>query len=111
MFARIIPCNTCPFRITGLGGTSPIRNLGYEHAEEIVESFQAGKTFTCHSDIEKSESDRQHCVGVMLILEKLNCPNQMMRIMERIGCYDRDQLKGHDEVFDDFADWIDAQSE
>lgn len=47
----------------------------------------------------------------MLMLEKINRPNQMMRICERLGMYDRTKLVGAEDVFDDFEDWIDSQSD
>ena len=107
MFDRIKPCKTCPF-LTVCG----LRHLGADRAEEIVVSIRDHQeTFTCHSDLDKPEHKRQHCVGAMLMLEKINQPNQMMRISERFGGYDRNKLVGHDSVFDDFDDWIDAQDE
>lgn len=44
------------------------------------------------------------------MLEKIYAPNQMMRIAERIGMYDRSKLVGHGDVFDKFEDWIKSQS-
>lgn len=106
MFDRKTPCKTCPFR-TGPNG---LRHLGTERAEEIVGSvLQGGQTFTCHDDISKPRSKRQHCVGVMLMLEKIDRPNQMMRVAERLGMYDRTKLVGADAVFDDFDEWVAAQ--
>src|SRR5687768_14734677 len=107
MFDRKSPCRTCPFRIDEPG----LRGLGADRAEEIVESLMNHGTFTCHGDLGKSLSKRQHCVGAMLMLEKIDRPNQMMRIGERIGVYDRTKLRGANEVFDDFDDWVEAQEE
>jgi len=68
------------------------------------------KTFTCHDDLDKREMDRQHCAGAAIILEKLEMPNQMMRICGRMGFYDPTALVGQDEVFDNFEEFVEAQS-
>lgn len=108
MFERVKPCKTCPFLTGGEG----LRHLGTDRAAEIVHSVRdRQETFTCHDDLPKPESKRQHCVGVMLMLEKINRPNQMMRICERMGMYDRTKLVGADSVFDDFDDWIESQED
>lgn len=39
----------------------------------------------------RSKKD-QHCAGALIFLEAQERPNQMMRIAERIGCYDPSQL-------------------
>lgn len=107
MFDRDKPCKTCPFRIDKNG----LRHLGTERAEEIVEAVvDRQQTFTCHDDIDKPQRDRQHCVGVMLMLEKIDRPNQMMRIAERLGKYDRTKLMGADQVFDEFEAWVEEQA-
>lgn len=105
MFNRTHPCKTCPFRLE----KPAVRFLGRERAEEIVDSLLDDKTFTCHSDLDKPEKDKQHCVGAMIILQAMDQPNQMMRICERIGAYDRTKLTGQDEVFEDFDAWVDCQ--
>jgi hypothetical protein len=107
MFDRKSPCRTCPFRT----GETGLRHLGTDRAEEIVESLMSDETFTCHGDLGKSLSKRQHCVGAMLMLEKIDRPNQMMRIGERIGRYDRTKLRGAEDVFESFDDWVEAQEE
>lgn len=107
MFNRTKPCKTCPFRTNG----DALRLLGRERAQEISDSLLEDGTFSCHDDIDLQESKRQHCAGATIILEKLNRPNQMMRISERLRLYDRDALCGHSETFDDFDEWIVSQSE
>ena len=76
-------------------------------------------TFTCHETTVPDESDEgemkdgpnaQHCGGALIILEKLERPNQMMRIAERLGFYDRRKLDMHAPVFDSIEDFIDAQA-
>lgn len=107
MFNRKKPCRTCPFRTDENG----LRHIGEERAQEIADCLLGDKTFICHNDIDKDESDKQHCVGATLILEKLEMPNQMMRIAGRLGLYDPSVLSGSDEVFDDFEDWIESQTD
>ena len=51
--------------------------------------------------------DSQHCGGALILLEKIESPNQMMRIMERMGGYDRHKLKMDADVFDDQYAFID----
>lgn len=43
-----------------------------------------------------------HCAGALILLEKVDCPSQMMRIAERLGIYDRRNLKMDAPVYDDF---------
>jgi hypothetical protein len=107
MFNRKRPCKTCPFRTGG----QAVRGLHPARAEEIADTLLSDGSFTCHDDLDAPESKRNHCVGAMLILEKLEQPNQMMRIAERMGFYDRDQITGHDEVFDDFDEWMAVQED
>jgi len=106
MFKRKKPCKTCPFRTNEEG----VRYLGQKRAEEITDTLLGDETFTCHDDLGLTIMERQHCVGAMLMLEKQQQPNQMMRIAGRLGEYKPDELTGADEVFDDFEDWIECQS-
>lgn len=107
MFDRIKPCESCPFR---LGGKA-VRHLGERRALEIAATLEGDKNFTCHGDLDKPEAARQHCVGAMHILEADDNPNQMMRVSERRGLYDRTALVGADECFDNFEQWVEAQSD
>lgn len=65
------------------------------------------ESFWCHKTIDYSEASEgstnrktQHCAGALILLEKLNRPNQLMRIAERIRCYDRTQLDMAAPVFE-----------
>ena len=107
MFNRTAPCKTCPFRIRG----KAIRHLGRARAQEIADALLSDQTFTCHGDIDKPTHQQQHCAGAAIMLEKIGRPNQMMRICERLGQYDRFALTGQEEVFDDFDDWVVVQSD
>ena len=107
------PCPQCPFR------TDIEPFLRYERVIELKEAllYRQG-TFSCHKtnthdeDGEAIETDdSKHCAGAMILLEKLEKPNQMMRIAERLGMYDRHKLKMDAPVFDDFDEMADAQKD
>lgn len=113
-FGMTKPCPKCPFRCD----IRPF--LQAERAEEISEALMRGNTFTCHQTTVADDDDEsggsmkdgpnaQHCAGALILLEKLESPNQMMRWMERIGCYDRRKLDMESPVFDDFEEFIEAQ--
>lgn len=74
------------------------------------------RTFSCHKlnepgdDGEMHETaNSQHCAGALIFLERLNRPNQMMRIAERFGMYDRTKLDMDAPVFRTPAQMIAAQ--
>ncbi|UFW91033.1 hypothetical protein BjapCC829_21840 [Bradyrhizobium barranii] len=105
------PCDNCPFR-------SDIRfPLEVERVEEIVEAItERDLTFACHKttrfDPETGEHilgnpKEQHCAGTLIMLEKMERPNQLMRIAERCGNYDRTKLDmNYVPVYDDGDDMI-----
>jgi len=108
------PCDNCPFR------TNVTPYLSPERVSEIATAvLQCQGTFTCHkTTVASSESEdggmrdgpkAQHCAGALILLEKLERPNQMMRICERLGLYDRHKLVMGAPVFDSFEDMEDAQ--
>ena len=109
------PCgNMCPFRIDCLKGW-----LGEKRATEIIDALtREDKTFACHKTVEYDDDDElvlnnpkeQHCAGAMILLEKNGFANQMMRICERIGLYDRNKLNMDAKVFDEFDDFIEHHS-
>lgn len=57
----------------------------------------------------KDGPNAQHCAGALILLEKMEQPNQMMRWMERIGAYDRTKLDMDAPVFGDTEEFIEAQ--
>lgn len=108
------PCGNCPFR------TDDARvRLPRERAEDIAEGIiDESLSFSCHKTNVWTESDDdlpsvqpQHCAGAAIFLENLERPNQWMRIAERLGRYDRSQLKMDSPVpktrdeFLDLHDW------
>lgn len=104
------PCGDCPFR------TDVVPYLTRARAEEISTSILGDDSFSCHKTSTlkgktNSGSDVQHCAGAMIIMEKMEKPNQGMRIMERIGMYDSRQLDMKSPVFNDFYEFIIAQDE
>lgn len=87
------PCPHCPFRTDIRGYLRP------ERMEEIIDALLDGGTFTCHKTTVPDEEDgmvdgpnAQHCAGALIFLEHQERPNQMMRIAERLGFYDRTKL-------------------
>lgn len=102
------PCENCPFRPDSMKGW-----LGEERAEQIITSLtEQGQTFSCHKtnqfddDTGEACQEGQHCAGALILLEKLEQPNQMMRIAERLGMYDRTKLDMEAPVFDEPEDFI-----
>jgi len=109
-FDLIRPCAHCPFR----SDIKPF--LRQDRAEEIAETLLNDGTFTCHKTVDYDDddgghttADSQHCAGATIVLELIERPNQMMRIAERLGIYDRAKLKMDSPVYQDLDDWIYAQ--
>lgn len=94
------PCSSCPFR------TNVEPYLTKARAKEISQLLLDDQSFICHKTIGKKE---EHCAGAMIILEKLDKPNQMMRISERFRYYNRNELDMLEPVFDNFKQFINAQ--
>lgn len=100
------PCVECPFR-------NDLRvYLRPERVKEIIDClFVRDGTFSCHKtnqtlvtvegDLETVETrNSQHCAGAMIFLEKQGRANQLMRISERLGFYDRRKLDMAAPIFD-----------
>jgi hypothetical protein len=108
------PCAGCPFR----NDRRPYLTVG--RAEQIVESItDLQQSFQCHKTVEWQEEPDgtetpltkegdQHCAGALIMLEKMERPNQWMRIAERLGCYDRSRLKMDAPVYDSGEEMIAA---
>lgn len=93
------PCKNCPFR-------SDIKGyLTKGRVREIIDAITRQQaSFSCHKLNEFETNDEgwtetvetensQHCAGALIFLERLERPNQMMRICERLGFYDRRKLE------------------
>lgn len=87
------PCKDCPFlNIPRMKRTFPLRRLA---------EFAQGP-FPCHKTAVLPENNEDagytatakslHCAGALIFCEKRDRPNQMMRIAERLGLYDRQKL-------------------
>lgn len=114
-FDLVRPCKDCPFR-------SDVRAyLSKRRVREIIDAItrQQG-TFSCHKTNEFGEDENgnsrtietsktQHCAGALIMLERLERPNQMMRISERLGFYDRTKLDMDAPVFNSPKEMIAAQ--
>lgn len=83
------PCVDCPF----IKGSSTNMSLAEDRLTGIVSDVMNNHTFTCHKTLPLIEVDQQHCAGALIYLEKRDNPNQLMRIAERIGIYDRKRLE------------------
>jgi hypothetical protein len=90
------PCIDCPF----IKGSRTNVTLAEGRIEEIVDDLRKDKSFTCHKTLEKPKE--QHCAGALIFLEKENRPNQMMRIAERLGMYDRRKLNMDVELVNEY---------
>lgn len=79
------PCANCPF----LKDKSKAIQLNEGRVNGIISELLTGEStsFSCHKTLHKE----QQCAGALAVLEKLNQPTQLMRIMERMGQYSRDQ--------------------
>lgn len=109
------PCAHCPFR----SDIHPY--LGEARAREIGETILFNDaTFSCHEhniwdeDEEGNafvSEEKYHCAGAMIFLEKQDRPNQMMRIAERIGIYDRSKLSMGAPVCGTLEEFIEQHSE
>lgn len=95
------PCAHCPFR------TDIEPFIHAERAEEICQSLVNGGSFACHKTLGHDDDGdtmvrqkSEMCAGAMIMLEKIERPNQMMRICERLGQYDHRKLDMSQPVYD-----------
>lgn len=106
------PCPECPFRTDCREGW-----LGGLRATEIANSIRNGSEFPCHKTTESCEDaeafgDRritpnsQQCAGALIVQEHEHFPNQMTRIMERLGAYDPRKMDMQSPVFKTFGAFI-----
>ena len=103
-FDLTAPCKDCPFR------TDITFYLNTERVEEICDSItRRQQTFACHKTTKHDDETgraiphrkEQHCAGALIMLEKMERPNQMIRIAERCNAYDRRKLNMDAPVYDD----------
>jgi hypothetical protein len=112
------PCNNCPFR------TDVKPYIRGDRAAEIADAITRRQgTFSCHKTVDHGEgreddddgdgnhipsADEQHCAGALIVLEKINQPNQLMRIYERLHSYDRTKLDMTAPVYDSLTAFVQA---
>ena len=111
-YERTAPCKNCPFR----SDVKPF--FTYARAVEITDSITHQQmTFPCHKTIDYDDDDghetkeAQHCAGALILLEKIEQPNQMMRIAERLGMYDYKKLNMDAPVYEDVDEMLEAHYE
>lgn len=102
------PCADCPFRSDGKGV-----GLRQGRVMEIIDSLMRGHTFVCHKTSKTTSRSKkeQHCAGALIFLEDQEAPNQMMRIAERCGFYDRTKLDRSVPTWEDEDAMLDGQPE
>lgn len=86
-YTQTTPCKECPFLNSMKRGFSIKR----------LKEFADDGTFACHKTCEQNVkgeyvNGKIACAGALIFNEKRNQPNQMMRIAERLGMYDRTKL-------------------
>lgn len=99
------PCDSCPFRSDVVFYLRPGR---------VAEFLHADADFYCHKTTEVGGAEpgnERVCAGSMILREKVNKPNQMLRIAGRLGLYDPTKLNMEAPVYEDAAEMIEAFEE
>lgn len=106
------PCDNCPFR-----ADRPFP-LSMGRVREILIAITAQQeTFACHKTVDygddepRQDDQTEHCAGALILLDRMNRPNQLMRWMERIGLYDRRKLDMDAPVYASASEMITAFDE
>lgn len=100
-FDLVAPCKHCPFR------TDVTPYLRTDRVREICDSItDYDMTFACHKTTSHDDegehipsSKEQHCAGATIMLEKMQQPNQAMRIAAG-RWFDPSKLKMDAPVYD-----------
>ncbi|WP_103109486.1 hypothetical protein [Brevibacillus reuszeri] len=90
------PCKDCPF----IKGSATNITLAEGRLDEIKRDIENDMSFICHKSLSLPKNEQQHCAGALIYLERQDNPNQMMRIAERLGVYDRFKLKMDADIVD-----------
>lgn len=101
------PCPDCPFLV----GSTFDESMCRARAREIADSLSGGGMFPCHKTTTNggAKSGReQWCVGALATMENQGGAhyNQMVRISERLGMLDLDQIEGLDLVHASLDEWV-----
>lgn len=107
-FSLVRPCPHCPFRIDIDGYLRPGRAI------EIAQSLASGSMFPCHETTEWDEEDEEmfaskdsiQCAGALILMEKVETPNQMARMAERFGFYDPAKLDMQAPVASSYFEFV-----
>lgn len=109
MFDLKQPCVTCPFR-KGVG------SLFRLHPGRLVEIKHAS-AFQCHKTVDYSDEDHpdrgnrpQQCAGLMAVLHREGCGNQMMQVGQRFGALDPAKLDPKGETYESWQDVLMAHA-
>jgi hypothetical protein len=117
-YKQTAPCDLCPFRRDSKGlRLTPARAREFG----LMMLSNPGSEFVCHKTAKLDEDEdgigdyvdagevSAHCAGALIFAEKNGRATQMMRIAERLGMYDHRKLKGHEQVFDNLDEMVEAQ--
>ena len=103
------PCNNCPFR------TDIEPYLHAARARQIARGAERHELYCHKTTIEDEDGERRIvpgrskvCAGMMICLERVNRPSQMMRISERLRLYDRRKLDMDAPVYESPEAFIEA---
>lgn len=111
------PCVSCPFR------TDVTPFIHAERAEEIADALFQDSSFVCHKTVDYNafEDDEvmefcptgqeSHCAGAMIVLAKMERPNQLMRIAMRLRVLDLDKLALEAPVYEDLTAFVERHRE
>lgn len=105
------PCKNCPFR------SDIPKYLREERVQEIADSLYDGAEFPCHETTEHVEGPdgweeriavptSAFCAGALITMEKEGYSNQMVRIGERLGMFNVDDLIMDSPVYDSLEEWV-----
>ena len=88
--------------------------LARDRAQEIADALHADASFHGHRTLDYNNEDVtntfKHCAPALIVLEREERPNQMMRIGERLGFYDRTALVMDSPVPDTLDDLVAAHN-
>lgn len=93
------PCTDCPFRTDK---PFPLRR-----SPEIAQALREGSTFDCHKTTHETGTGKPaFCAGALIVLEKSEGPNQIMRIAERYEGYRPDALDMDAPVYGSLREFV-----
>lgn len=100
---RYTPCDKCPFLRDSTLGLNEARYEEIAMGEGLFYCHET--TVVCEETGESLEGpNTKVCAGFLSFRENMEQPNQMMRILERIGGYDMRKLTSSELVCDDLGE-------